>query len=114
MATPQVPAIQDAPGTTFLSQDSEPLPSFPETISECHARYRTALDKLADHYFPQTLLLVTHQACVQEAVRWGGKEEDVEAVYCAHVELSRTSKDSHDWKWEADGGIYEYDTVMLM
>ena len=110
--TPQVPALQDATETIFLSQDPTPFPQFPETLSECHARYRAALDSLADLYWPRTILLVTHQACVQEAARWGGKEEDVEAVYCAHVQLGRTSKESHDWKWEGDGGIYVYDVVI--
>lgn len=111
-ATPQLPAMQEIMDTVFLSIDSEPLPPFPETRTTCHARYKAALDKLADQFWPQTLLLVTHQACVQESVGWGGKEGDVEAVYCAHVELSRSSKDGHDWKWKGDGGIYKYDVLL--
>lgn len=110
--TPQTPATQDATDTTFLSIDAEPLPNFPESRQECHARYRAALDSLADRYWPQQLLLVTHQACVQEAVRWGGKDDDVEADYCAHVQLMRTSKHSHDWQWVEDCGVYRYDPII--
>lgn len=110
-ATPEVPAVEDATGTVFLSIDSQALPSYPETRMDCHARYRAALDTLADKYWPHNLLLVTHQACVQEAVAWGGQEGEVEAVYCAHVQLSRTSKSSHNWQWRGDGGVYKYDVV---
>jgi broad specificity phosphatase PhoE len=109
--TPQLPALQDAAGTVFLSQDPKPLPHFPESKEDCYSRYRAALDELADQYWPKTLLLVTHQGCVQEAVGWGGKKDDVEAVYCAHVELSRTGKQSRDWTWRGDKGIFKYDVV---
>lgn len=110
--TPEVPVIQDVEDTVFLSLDSEPLPSFPEQIKACYVRYRHALDSLADKYWPQNLLLVTHQNCVQEAVQWGGKELDVEAEYCAHVQLSRTSNHNHNWVWRQDAGVYTYDTVI--
>ena len=85
--TPQVPATQDTADTVFLSLDLEPLPVCPETRQASRARYRAALDHLADQYWPQTLLLVTHQGCVEEAFKWGGQE----AEYCAHVHLSRTT-----------------------
>ena len=110
--TPKVPALNDAKETVFLSVDSEPLPKFPESRGECHARYRQALDTIADSYWPQNLLLLTHQACVQEAVNWGGENRDVEAVYCAHVQLSRCSKDSHKWTFREEHGIYTYDTIL--
>lgn len=111
-AIPQVPATKDAKDTVFLSLDTEPLPEFPETRTECITRYKRALDSLADKYWPQTLLLVTHQLCVQEAANWGGKEMDVEAVYCAHVELSRDKLQQYNWTWKEDCGIFTYDSVL--
>lgn len=110
--TPAVPALQDATDTTILSLDSEPLPDYPEKRSDCSVRYRRALDTLADKYWPRTLLLVTHQICVQEAVCWGGKQGEFEAEYCAHVQLSRNSRDTHNWTWQGDTGIYAYDTLL--
>ena len=110
--TPSIPALQECSETVFLTVDSRPLPNFPESRAECHIRYRQALDTIADQYWPQNLLLVTHQACVQEAVKWGGQDRDIEAVYCAHVQLSRCSKDHHKWTFREDQGIYTYDTIM--
>lgn len=112
MSPPSVPVLDDAEGTVVLSLDSDPLPNFPETREQCFRRYRQAVDSLADKYWPQNLLLVTHQYCVQEAMAWGGKTEDVEATYCAHVQLSRTSKENHKWVWREDKGVYAYDTVI--
>ena len=111
-STPAVPATEEAENTVFLSLDSEPLPKFPETREECYARYRCAVDSVADHYWPDNVLMVTHQGCVQEAVNWGGKMEDVEATYCSHVELSRTSKEDHIWVWREDCGIFTYDKLI--
>ncbi len=108
---PNIPALQDAKDTTFLSVDPEPLPTFPESRAECHARYRRALDTIADRLWPHNLLLVTHQACVQEAVKWGGENRDVEAVYCAHVQLSRRNKESHNWTFREEQGVFTYETV---
>lgn len=110
--TPQVPALDDAKETIFLSVDSEPLPKFPESRAECRARYRRALDNLADRHWPQNLLLVTHQACVEKAVTWGGEDREVEAVYCAHVQLSRRSKDTHNWTFREEKGIYNYENII--
>ena len=110
--SPKVPALHDAQETMFLSVDPDPLPKFPESREQCHTRYRQALDTIADRYWPQNLLLLTHQACVQEAVKWGGQDRDVEAVYCAHVQLSRKSKDSHSWTFREDQGIFTYETVL--
>lgn len=109
---PDVPAMEDAGGINILSLGNEAFPEFPETKSKCFARYRHAVDSIADKYWPQSVLMVTHQTCVEQAVKWGGKEDEVEATYCAHVELSRRSKDSHDWTWREDKGVYIYDSVM--
>lgn len=108
---PKVPAKEEATDTVFLSLDSEPLPAYPETKAECYARYRKAIDSLADQYWPHNMLLVSHQKCVEEAVGWGGKEGEMEAEYCAHVQLSRTSQESHSWAWKEDCGVYAYDSL---
>ena len=110
--TPAVPATEDVEDTVFLSLDSSPLPPFPEERNACYTRYKQALDMLADQFWPQNLLLVTHQGCVQEAVRWGGRQIDVEAIYCAHVHLSRTSQHNYNWVWREDAGIYTYETII--
>ena len=111
--TPSVPALEEArPETVFLSIDSAPLPAFPETREVCYARYRKALDTLADQYWPQNLLLVTHQGCVQEALGWGGKLDDYEATYWAHVQLRRTTKGHYNWRWEGDRGVYAYEKLI--
>lgn len=90
---------------------NEDFPSFPEKKADCVIRYRDAVDAIADKYWPLNVLVVTHQTCVEEAAKWGGRKEDVEACYAAHVELSRTSRDGHDWKWCDDKGVYTYDAI---
>ncbi len=107
--SPMVPCKEDAEGLKILSFDSSSLPKFPETLSECKQRYLSALNTLADEHWPKTLLLVTHEVCVREAVSWGGCKADVEATYCGQVEIARNDKNSHDWKLKRYDGVYTYD-----
>ena len=109
---PAVPALEDAPDINVLSLGNEDFPDFPETKSHCLVRYRDAINVIADLYWPQSVLVVTHQTCVEEAVKWGGREDEVEASYAAHVQLSRRSRDHHNWKWREDKGVYVYDTLI--
>lgn len=107
--SPLVPCKEDIVDLKILTFDSSPLPKFPETIKECKERYLLALNTLADEHWPKTLLLVTHEVCVREAVGWGGSSDEVEATYCGQVELARTNRGVHDWKLKSYDGVYTYD-----
>ena len=108
---PLVPCKEDAKDLNILSFDSSPQPKFPETPTECKQRYLCAMNTLADKHWPKNMLLVSHEVCVREAVGWGGCKDDVEAIYCGQVELSRTDKDSNEWKLESYQGVFKYDVL---
>ena len=74
-------------------------------------RYIEEFKRLADHHWPDNLIMVTHECAVMQAMVLGGCMDDVEATYCGHVELSRTSRENHQWKLEQYCGVYKYDQL---
>ena len=106
---PTVPYIEDTTELSILLFDSSPLPNYPEKLSDAHERYFSALNKLADEHWPKTLLLVSHEICVRQAVIWGGSKDNVEASYCGQVELTRKQQGTYDWKLEGFDRVYKYD-----
>ena len=47
-----------------------------------------------------------------QAMVLGGCRDNVEATYCGHVELSRTTEREHSWKIEGYVGVYKYDNIL--
>ena len=78
----------------------------PTPYSGC--RYLAVFQRLADQHWPESLLLVTHEYGVRQAMVLGGCRDDVEASYCGHVELSRTEREQ-TWKIEDYVDVYKYD-----
>ena len=57
--------------------------------------------------------MVTHERGVKQAMILGGCMDDVEAVaYCGHVELSRTSRENHQWKIEQYCGVHKFEMII--
>jgi hypothetical protein len=71
------------------------------------------IQELADKYYPENILLLTHQYGVEQALCLGLDPDHLlsyEVVYCGCVELIRSNKDS-SWKIHNKYGIYQYDFV---
>ncbi len=66
--------------------------------------------ELARQHWPDHMLLVTHEYGVMQAMAVGGCKDEVEAIYCGHVELSRAST-ADPWTVEHYCGVYKYDTI---
>ncbi|KAI6658979.1 Mitochondrial tRNA-specific 2-thiouridylase 1-like [Oopsacas minuta] len=49
---------------------SDPCPVFPETVLEVQDRYRAAIQMVADKYWPDTVLIITHAIAVRTAFRF--------------------------------------------
>ena len=110
---PEVPAMMDVQDLSILSFDSSPLPEYPEKVSDVHKRYFETFKQLANKYWPDNILLVTHEICVRDSVQWGGCNDEVEATYCGQVELVRTEQQCHDkWALVEYHGVYKYETMI--
>ena len=48
-----------------------------------------------------------------QAMVLGGCRDNVEATYCGHVELSRTTEREHSLKIEGYVGVYKYDDIFI-
>ena len=111
--SPAVPAMDDLKDLQILSFDHTPLPNFPENNASVNARYRDAVNELADRHWPDSVLMVTHEICVREAYGWSAdSKEEVEATYCGHVELARKEKGSRNWRICSYQGVYKYDNII--
>ena len=71
------------------------------------------MSAIANEYYPDNLLLVTHQYGVEQAmgVALGKKFIEYEVAYCGNVELTRRSKDD-PWGLVSHQELYKYDTVI--
>ena len=77
-------------------------------------RYRVAIKNIADEYYPDNLVLVTHQYGVEQALTVGlGLKHPLmyEVVYCGSVELVREGRDG-PWRVVSKDRIYQYDNVI--
>lgn len=57
---------ESCPGIT-LNFMGDPSPTFPETLVEAKERYRQAIQMVADKYWPDNVLIITHAICVRSA-----------------------------------------------
>lgn len=103
--------MEDITELSILSFDPTPLPNYPEKLSDANKRYLAALNTLSDKHWPKTILLVTHETCVRQAMGWGGSRDDFEATYCGLVELSREQQGGYSWKLEGYDRVYKYDVL---
>ena len=81
-------------------------------------RYSKVIPEIADQYWPENLVLVTHQHGVEQAIALAlglhttGDFEvgDFEVMYCGNVEMSRNGKEK-PWKLVSTNKIFEYDKL---
>ena len=76
-------------------------------------RFRTGVQDIADEFYPDNLVLVTHQYGVERALLLGleDSKSSFEAAYCGNVELVREGRDGK-WKLASKSGVYEYDQLI--
>ena len=68
------------------------------TIYFLLSRLSSAYSRLANTYWPQNIVIVTHGYGVREAVLKGDCQTDDDCTdYCSYVELNRSSRDSDKW-----------------
>ena len=63
-------------------------------------RFTAEFNQLADKYWPNNIIIVTHGYGVSQAVAMTRGElyrNGVWVEYCGHVELTRSNKENHDW-----------------
>ena len=71
-------------------------------------RFSPAYTRLANAFWPQNLVIVTHGYGVQEAVVKGGGQRNTFADYCGFVELTRTTRDSDKWTDVNSGNVDKF------
>ena len=126
-STPLVPVdnVTDY-NINVIEYDKDPLPSYPEALDQSisryynhsiaaafiYYRYKVAVQKIADEYYPDNIVLVTHQYGVETAILLGMRESksEYEASYCGNVELVREGRDGQ-WNAVSKYGVYEYDSL---
>ncbi|XP_019855017.1 PREDICTED: uncharacterized protein LOC100637194 isoform X1 [Amphimedon queenslandica] len=112
--TPSVPSESNISNydINVIEFDTKPLPKYPETIDESIARYKAAIQEIADEYYPNNVVLVTHQYGVETSMLLdtGGNNAVYEASYCGNVELIREGRDG-EWKYASKDRVYKYDNV---
>ena len=64
----------------------------------CFFRFSPAYSRLADKFWPQNIVIVTHGYGVDEAVKKGGGPRATFVGYCGYVELTRTDHNRDKWE----------------